>query len=957
MMCLILMAHLLPAQIVSFDMIERNSNTDVKLTLKDAKTLDPISWASVYLIPDGDTTITHFALSDDKGNALLKDVPVGKYEVNAEIIGYNPHKKVYTIKAHWDAYDLGIIKMEENPEYLDAASISAIGNPVTVKKDTIEFNASSFKVGENAMLEDLLKKMPGMEVGKDGTVTLNGEKIDKITVGGKTFFFNDPTAALKNLPAKIVDKIKVVDKAKEEAAASGIVTKDDKEKVMDVELKDEYTKGWYGNAKLGGGSTLTPDNGSKLIDDRGLLYNGNAMVTGYTEKDQVIFLGNAFNAVEPDAAIAVYGYGNSGSDFNSISGLNSSAQAGVNYNTSRIKGMESTLNVNYKNNGKIGRKESSRTTFQQDGTDVLTEGSYDAEGRQNTIGGSVEIKAKENEKYYLNIRPSIGYSTESVNTANTSATSSEGVQMNSSEAVISARSGRIYSNGGLYAGLKELGKKNRSLSIGLEYDYSGTDKTSYEISTVRAADAVTAKDLFYKTDMNSFYGGIRLNYSEPLSDRWTAGASVLSRYMKNTDIKDASDPDGTHNEYYSTSTDNNYLSERGELTLQYSNDTSTVQFGVRVETVQNEVKAKSMGTETVTGKGEWLTNWAPFLSYYYEKESNMIQVGYYGMASQPSSTNITPALNISNPVQITAGNIYLKPEFSHGLYGGLTMNNRETFAFFNMYLNGSMTTRGTVYASWMDASGVRYAIPVNSQKPQTNSYIYMSYNRPLGKERKFTLTAGGNFVFNGSHSYQAKQRMEGLDLQSFDYNEFMSGFWGDASGNRFYSGESGFAESRTNTFNWGAQLQLKYSIDKLDASMRVSTSNRISRYSLDPTANMNTWNNSIRADVLYQPGKGWEFGSDISYNFYRGYSAGFGSPEWQWNANISKSIKAVTLGIKVADILNQTRSLQRTVSAEYVEDVYSNVLGRFFLFSVSFNFGKMNARKNRNVEGAMWNMM
>ncbi len=956
-MCLILMAHLLPAQIVSFDMIERNSNTDVKLTLKDAKTLDPISWASVYLIPDGDTTITHFALSDDKGNALLKDVPVGKYEVNAEIIGYNPHKKVYTIKAHWDAYDLGIIKLEENPEYLDAASISAIGNPVTVKKDTIEFNASSFKVGENAMLEDLLKKMPGMEVGKDGTVTLNGEKIDKITVGGKTFFFNDPTAALKNLPAKIVDKIKVVDKAKEEAAASGIVTKDDKEKVMDVELKDEYTKGWYGNAKLGGGSTLTPDNGSKLIDDRGLLYNGNAMVTGYTEKDQVIFLGNAFNAVEPDAAIAVYGYGNSGSDFNSISGLNSSAQAGVNYNTSRIKGMESTLNVNYKNNGKIGRKESSRTTFQQDGTDVLTEGSYDAEGRQNTIGGSVEIKAKENEKYYLNIRPSIGYSTESVNTANTSATSSEGVQMNSSEAVTSARSGRIYSNGGLYAGLKELGKKNRSLSIGLEYDYSGTDKTSHETSTVRAADAVTAKDLFYKTDMNSFYGGIRLNYSEPLSDRWTAGASVLSRYMKNTDIKDASDPDGTHNEYYSTSTDNNYLSERGELTLQYSNDTSTVQFGVRMETVQNEVKAKSMGTETVTGKGEWLTNWAPFLSYYYEKESNMIQVGYYGMASQPSSTNITPALNISNPVQITAGNIYLKPEFSHGLYGGLTMNNRETFAFFNMYLNGSMTTRGTVYASWMDASGVRYAIPVNSQKPQTNSYIYMSYNRPLGKERKFTLTAGGNFVFNGSHSYQAKQRMEGLDLQSFDYNEFMSGFWGDASGNRFYSGESGFAESRTNTFNWGAQLQLKYSIDKLDASMRVSTSNRISRYSLDPTANMNTWNNSIRADVLYQPGKGWEFGSDISYNFYRGYSAGFGSPEWQWNANISKSIKAVTLGIKVADILNQTRSLQRTVSAEYVEDVYSNVLGRFFLFSVSFNFGKMNARKNRNVEGAMWKMM
>ena len=201
LMCTILFVQTLSAQVLNYDMIERNANTDVRLTLKDLKSSQPIPWASVYLIPAGDTTITHFALSDDKGDVLLKEVPVGKYELNAEIIGYTPHKKIYTIKAHWDAYDLGIIKMEENPEFLEASTVSAIGNPVTVKKDTIEFNASSFRVGENAMLEDLLKKMPGMEVADDGTVTLNGEKIDKITVGGKTFFFNDPTAALKNLPA------------------------------------------------------------------------------------------------------------------------------------------------------------------------------------------------------------------------------------------------------------------------------------------------------------------------------------------------------------------------------------------------------------------------------------------------------------------------------------------------------------------------------------------------------------------------------------------------------------------------------------------------------------------------------------------------------------------------------------------------------------------------------------
>ena len=133
--------------------------TNVRLAIKDAKTAEPISWVSVYLVPIGDTTITHFALSDEKGNVLLKEVPVGRYEVNAEMIGYTPHKKEYGVQAHWEAYDLGIIRLEEKPEYIDAASISAVGNPIIVKKDTIEFNAAAFTVGENAMLEDLLKKM------------------------------------------------------------------------------------------------------------------------------------------------------------------------------------------------------------------------------------------------------------------------------------------------------------------------------------------------------------------------------------------------------------------------------------------------------------------------------------------------------------------------------------------------------------------------------------------------------------------------------------------------------------------------------------------------------------------------------------------------------------------------------------------------------------------------------
>ena len=956
-MCTILFVQTLSAQVLNYDMIERNANTDVKLTLKDSKSSKPISWASVYLIPAGDTTITHFALSDDKGDVLLKEVPVGKYELNAEIIGYNPHKKVYTIKAHWDAYDLGIIKMEENAEFLDAATVSAIGNPVVVKKDTIEFNASSFRVSENAMLEDLIKKMPGMEVADDGTVTLNGEKIDKITVGGKTFFFNDPTAALKNLPAKIVDKIKVIDKTKDEAAGSGIVTKDDKEKVMDVELKEEYTEGWYGNARLGGGSTLNPESDSRLIDDRGLLYNGNAMVTGYTEKDQVIFIGNAFNAIEPGADVAYFSRGSTSGDFSSLGGLNSTAQAGVNFNTSRIKDMESTLNVNYKNNGKVDRKLSSRTTFQPEGPDVLTDGSYDGSGTQNQVSASIEVKSKENDKYYLYIMPSVGYSSESVSASNSSVTSADGSRINSSEASTVSSGKNIYTNNSIYFGLKELGKKHRSFSFGAQYSFNRSDKNSHEVTAMNSLGQDSVKDLFYDSDLNSTSGGVSMTYSEPLADRWIAEIGAQTRYYRNKDLRNATDPDGAYNDYYSSMSDNRYISNRGALTVQYDNDTTTVQFGVMADVVQNMVRAKSMGVETITGKGEWLVNVSPFVYYNYKKEGTNVSVYYTGMENRPSATSMAPALNISNPVQITAGNIYLKPQYTHYTHAALNTNNRETFAFFSMFLSGQMTTRSTVQASWMDASGVRYAVPVNSRKPQSTAYIYLSYSRPVTKDRQLTLQVGPYANYTGGTSYQATSKLDGLDLQSFDYYSFMSEFWGDASGDRFYSGQSEFAESRTRTLVWGSEFKLKYSIEKLDASLTYGMSNRFSRYSLDPTANINNWTHNVQTDILYRPGKDWEIGTDLTYRFYRGFTNGFGQPEWRWNMQVSKSIKAVTLGIKVADILNQSRDLRRTVSEEYVEDTYSNILGRFFIFSVSFNFGKMNAKKNKNIEGAMWDMM
>ena len=157
---------LLQAQVViDYSDYARHSNTSLKMVLQDSKTFDPISFATVYLVPQNDTIITNFALSGENGLVEIKDIVPGRYTVNAEMIGYKPYRMEHNIRARgWYETDLGVVLMEENPEFIDAATITAVGNAVTVQGDTLTYNASSFRVGENAMLEDLLKKMPGMKV-------------------------------------------------------------------------------------------------------------------------------------------------------------------------------------------------------------------------------------------------------------------------------------------------------------------------------------------------------------------------------------------------------------------------------------------------------------------------------------------------------------------------------------------------------------------------------------------------------------------------------------------------------------------------------------------------------------------------------------------------------------------------------------------------------------------------
>lgn len=946
-----------------FGMMNRYRNAKVRVTVIDSGTGDPVEYATVYLTRQGDSTITQFALSGSNGLAVIDAVPQGKYVLNCELIGYKAFKKDVDIKLSdfENEKNLGRIQLEQNKEFLDAATVSAAGNPVVIKKDTVVFNANAYKTVENAMLADLLKKMPGIKVGSDGSIKVNGESISRLTVDGKTFFQKDPALAVKSLPAKIVDQIQIIDRAKDDAAFTGVSTRDDQEKVMDIMLKDEYQKGWFGNVKASGGASINGENGSETIGNKAL-FNGNAMVSHYSPTDQVVLLSSAKNATEPGSWSADDGFsfmmpGSENDMLASKQGLQTTGQTGINYNTTRIKGLESTLSASYNYLKKDVSEKSSRTSYLGNQQNLFTDGSFKGVGTDHTASLSAEMKNSDKSKYLFTFRPYFMFTNQNRNAGSDSKTRTGDVIDNSSTSVSTANSNNISSFIELETGIKEIGKIGRSMTLSGEYFMDNNNGTSTEQSRTVYKESEDIRDLLYKNKGNSIGSQLELTYVEPLADSWSLQARTSGSFTGSKNTNDAfNGQDGSVNDYYSSFSKNDDLTFRERLLAQYKKNETSILFGVQFDQEHNVTTARQLGIENTVGKNEWIHNWAPYVNIVTKKDESTTRFEYRGQSTTPSGSRIIPTLDISNPVQLKTGNIYLRPQFSHNATLSLNTSNPEKYSFLEVYMNASLRTTPIVSASWFDNNGVRYSIPVNAKKPGASTSIFTSYNQPFGKEKNFTFSLDGDISYSFGTGYQASSRLEAIDTKNFKYDVLMKQLWGDAKGNRFYSGESGFSESRTSTISYSFFPTLAYKLENFSATMMGFASNSISKYSLDKTANMNTWDFNITGELLYSTRNAWQFNTDLGYTFYKGYSKGYGEPELIWNAGIAKDIKAFTISFKVADILGQQKSLQRMTSAEYVEDVQRAVLGRYFLAGIVFNFGRMNAAQSSKVERAMWEM-
>lgn len=917
----------------------------VKATVVDSLTNEPIAFASVYLIPENDTTISNFTLSGEKGEASLEEIPFGGYSFRVEMMGYKPHASMRYFREARE--DIGIIRLQTDEQFITAATVSATGNPITIKQDTVVFNAGAFAVGSNAMLRDLLKRMPGMEV-TDGKVKFNGESIDKLTVGGRTFFFDNQAMALNNLPAAIVDKISIIDRESEEIKAGG-VNDGGKEKVLDVGLKKEYQDGFFGNVSIAGGGSLD-DRDDPLRYRESLLYNTNFLVAAYNPKDQLTVVGNAQKPHSGDGMTVIYDDG-ADPDVMATSDISAGAGLGANFTTTRINGLEGAASASYNYlDGQSGRK-STRTTWQDSGT-LLTESGSSSHIYSNSIGGKAEIRKDKGDFTFL-FMPSLKYSDKESYSSQYASTEHDGLMLNESEGFTHKTS--IKKGAELFSNVtfsNIAGKKRRALNLSFRLNYEDSYGDSDEKTLLKTAAATDNRLLHYDSDADRYGYNVFLNYSEPVSSKLRIITSGRITYSRNNYGSDAYDANG-RNDYYSSSSDNRYFNRNYSVVAEYGwAPGSNLNVGINANGILNEIYSVAYNLADTTGKGETAWIFGPTVSLYSKIGKGSIQLRINGGNRRASNSQMRATLDISNPSSLSFGNIYLRPYGNWESYILYRIGNPARFSSLMASATCKLKTNPLSTARWYDDSGILHSIPINDRKSDFSGSGFVSYNTSVGHSRKWFVTLNGRMAYSHSGSWLATGTLPAIDKEHFDYMSFMGSFWGDKDGNIFYGGGSGFKRSTTSNMTPGGSINLKYTGSNYSVSAGTHVNGLIARSSLNPSIDMNTLNAGFSLLANCSTKSEWNFDSDLDFTARRGYARGYNRPEWNWNAEISKNVKAFNISIRVNDILNQTRGRNHIAMADYVEDSYSMVRGRYMLVGIRWNFGKMNAAQSNKAERA-----
>ena len=649
----------------------------LKVVVLDSATKAPVEAALFSVKYIGETNPKRHALTDSTGTAVIQRVPVGRAEARIDYVGYRTYTATVDVKR--GANDIGAVYLA-SANTLSSITVSATGNQMLVKQDTIEFNASSFKVEEADMLEELIKKLPGVEI-EDGKIYADGKEVKKIMIDGKTFFMDDPTLASKNIPAKIVEKIRLLDRQSDEARFTGI-DDGEEETVLDLSLKNGIFDNWFGN--LGGG----------YGSDR--RYEGALLAGRFTNTAQLSVIGNTNNTNNA-------GFRDMAMDM--LTSMVGNTATGNGVTTSKMGG----ANYNYESKNK---KLKTQNSYLYSASDQVIEQTVD---RVSSLSDDV---------------------TQYSHSQNSNRNKTRGHRFNSETVGTSSSFGDNSSaKGGVtFVWRQRLGKPGRTMALVLNGNFSRNIADGYNRSNTfyfKNGEINRTKDVdqFYHRKNTSNGYAVYITYTEPLGRNYFLQFAHRSAKSRSTTLRNTFDYDPETGSY-------DILDE--DMTRDYKGWFTTRRYEMsfrKQERRYNFMLGASLQPSTTksTGRGRdtsyTVYNIAPTARFIHKFDgSRYLRVTYRGTTSQPSLNQLLPLKDNSNPLVIQEGNDRLNPSFTHNLDTEYRTGKRNRYRWFSVTFRGKYTTNSIINRKTYTPDGVQMRQYINSDKGIYSLDLRLMYN-------------------------------------------------------------------------------------------------------------------------------------------------------------------------------------------------------------------------------------
>ena len=917
----------------------------VRGLLADSIERHPLDAANVLVVRARDSVYVSGAMSDGKGVFETVGVPAGQFLLVISYLGYETVFKPFSLTGTPRTVNLGNIGMQKRDMQLGEVVISAKFNPIIVKKDTIEFNTSAYRIQDSDVVEDLLKKLPGVEVESDGTVTAGGQQVSRVYVDGQQFFGNDPAVALRNLPANVVDKVQVVDRKSDQAQFTGIED-DDTEKIINLVTRPGNSNGLFGRAQAGYGTDSRYDANGLIAYFNGgtqlaaLLSSNNTNNMNFTD-----FMGDVMSSMGGGGRRPGGGPGGAGSGpvimmgttgggggrmgtgggdtrMMNIGGFSmSSGGGGIStstsggFNANHQFGEKLKLGANYFVNvvDRIAEQTSNRINFVGDSLLNYNQWQWQERKSQNHRM-NLELDYTINEKNSILFRPNLNIGNGSTNSLyNYETFTPSDVMLNLGETE-SYSDNTSLSTSGTMLWRHRFDKPGRTLSVNLNYGWSDNKANgeNYQINSSFDNSIETRNDV-NQTFTNNNHGynySARASYVEPVGNNRYLELSYL--YSRNNtksekrtyDFNDVTQKYDLFNTDYSTLYENTYINQQADVRFNTRRDKYTYTLGAGLQ---------PSSLTSITGSGEPLKqnvlNFSPTFNFTYgQTRQSQLRIDYRGMTQQPSIQQLQPVADNTDPLYEFIGNRELKPAFRHFMnlqYNNFNPNNLRTFLTSLMF---TTTSNSIVNSSTYDETGKQTVMPVN---------------------------------VNGVYNISANVMMNfPIPKTKLSFSNTLMGSYGN-SVNMTNSIENKTKNSRINE-----TVRLTYRNDRIELAGSYRLGYNRAVYSMQNKAGTDYFNHRVSGEMFLNLPLSFVLTTNVNYDFYRGYGDDYNRDMTMWNAGLSKQIfknKRGTIKISIYDILKQNKNYTRTTTDNYVEDLRSNTLGQFAMISFMYRFNSFGS--------------